>query len=207
MALLIQPIQGKDGPPAGPDTGRRRVSARRRQAFSRLLLIVVCVGLWFHSDAAAQEPPSEYSVKAAFLLNFIKFIDWPAESFERPDSPLAICILGVDPFGRTLDTMIEGESVNGHKLTVQRIQDTPARGSCQVLFFSASEKPRSRALKDLGPGILSVGEAEGFLADGGILNFAIENRRVRFDVSIPAADRARLKLSSKLLSVARSVQK
>jgi hypothetical protein len=157
--------------------------------------------------AAYQEPPIEYSVKAAFLLNFTKFIEWPAEFFEKPDSPMSICIMGNDPFGHTLDKMVEGESVQGHKLVVQRIQNPPARRSCQVLFISASERSSTRALKDAGPGVLFVGEREDFLADGGIIHFVIDNRRVRFDISLAAAERARLKLSSKLLSVARSVEK
>jgi len=174
------------------------------------LSVLICLTLAFWAavpGAAFQEPPSEYGVKAAFLLNFTKFVDWPADSFEKPDSPITICILGDDPFGRTLDSMLEGESVNGHKLAMQRIQKAPARRSCQVLFISAIEKSRSKVLKDVGPGVLSVGEYEGFLADGGIMNFVIDNRRVRFDINLAAAERALLRVSSKLLSVARSIQR
>ena len=96
------------------------------------------------SSAAAADEPLEYQVKAAFLLNFTKFIDWPAAAFATPDSPISICILGDDPFGQTLDEIVEGEVVNGRKVIVQRIKRAPPPKSCQVLFVEQVGKGRSQ---------------------------------------------------------------
>ena len=155
----------------------------------------------------ASPPTLEYQVKAAFLLNFPKFIQWPTTAFEDASSPIAICILGNDPFGATLDHLVEGETVNGRKLVVRRIHHSPAPKSCQVLFIGSSEPDASKVLAGTGPGVLTVGDGEDFLGKGGIIAFIVENRRVRFDISQAAAARASLVLSSRLLNVARSVEK
>jgi hypothetical protein len=155
----------------------------------------------------AGEPPLEYQVKAAFLLNFTKFIEWPPPESVEPDSQARICIVGEDPFGTLLDRMIEGEILNGRKLVIQRLHHQSPE-SCEVLFFAkADQKDVSAVLSDIGPGVLTVGEGEHFLRDGGMIAFVVENRRVRFDINQTAALRARLKISSKLLTIARSVGK
>jgi hypothetical protein len=157
--------------------------------------------------ASAADGLLEYKVKAAFLLNFTKFIEWPAAAFESQDSPIAICILGDDAFGTTLDQAVGGEVVNGRRVVVQRIKRAPAPKTCQVLFWSRPEKDVLKTLPALGPGVLTVGEGEHFVREGGMITFVIENRRVRFDINQTVAENAGLKLSSKLLGVARSVEK
>lgn len=157
-----------------------------------------------HTVAMAQGP-SEYQVKAVFLLNFTKFIEWPATAFETSKSPMEICILGNDPFGNTLEQMVKGEVVNGRPLAVQRVKHPPPPKSCHVLFMASIDK-NIQALADAGPGRLTVGEGSTFLREGGMISFVIENRRVRFDVNQTAAQKAGLKISSKLLAVARSVE-
>lgn len=152
---------------------------------------------------AAQQQPLEYQVKAAFLLNFTKFVEWPTDEFADPESPISICILGEDPFGAAIDEIVEGEIVGTRKLAVHRVA-SPQK-ECQVLFVSRSEKDLAKILTAVGPGVLTVGEGESFLRDGGIISFVIENRRVRFNISQTAARNARLRLSSKLLSVAKMV--
>jgi hypothetical protein len=157
--------------------------------------------------AHAQDEPTEYQVKAAFLLNFTKFVQWPATAFADEHSPLAICILGDDPFGNALNETVKGEAVNGHELSIQRIRRAPDAKSCQVLFVARPEKEVPKVLADLGPGILTVGEGEKFLQNGGIIAFVVQDRRVRFDINQTAASRARLAVSSRLMNVARSVEK
>jgi hypothetical protein len=144
-------------------------------------------------------------VKAAFLLNFTKFVEWPAEGFADAGSPMAICVVGDAPIGQVLEQMVEGESVDGRKLVVQRAPPEPAK--CQVLFIGKSEKEVPQLLAGLGRSVLTVGEADGFLADGGMINFVIENRRVRFDINQKAVGNSALKLSSKLFNVARQVER
>jgi hypothetical protein len=177
-----------------------------RSAFRRWACLMMGFGLGLPWSCKAADEATEYQVKAAFLLNFTKFIEWPAAAFAAPDSPIAICILGDDPFGGALDQMVAGEVVNRRKVAAQRIKRAPPPKSCQVLFAGGSEKDLSKILPGLGPGVLSVGEGETFLRDGGMIAFVVENRRVRFEINRTAADNAGIKLSSRLLSVAKSVE-
>jgi hypothetical protein len=156
---------------------------------------------------AGDDQSLEYQVRAAFLLNFTKFVVWPRAAFAEEHSPLTICIMGEDPFGNTLGDMVKGESVNGHELMVQIIRRAAAPKSCQVLYVSKRGKDIPRILNEAGPGLLTVGEGEKFLQDGGIVAFVIDNRRVRFDVNQTAAAKAMLSISARLLNVARSVEK
>jgi hypothetical protein len=158
-------------------------------------------------SSGARSQASEYQVKAAFLLNFTKFIEWPATAFDDARSPIAICLLGDDPFDGALNQLVEGEVVNGRKVVVQKVRRAPAPKACQVLFVSRAETDVSRILNGLGPGILTVGEGEGFLREGGIIAFVLESRRVRFDINQGAASNAALTMSSRLLNVAKSVEK
>jgi hypothetical protein len=168
-------------------------------------LLAACLVAVLPSHAYAQV--GEYEVKAAFLLNFTKFVDWPASAFADPAAPFTICVLGKDPFGRSLDEIVQGEAVAGRRLVVRRISDPPGPQACQLLFIDESTKERSRVLSGLPAGVLTVGDGDHFVHDGGMIEFVVENRRVRFDIHQSAAERAGLKLSSKLLGVARVVEK
>ncbi len=172
-------------------------------------LAVLCLflGGMAQAPAPAAEPPTARQVEAAFLLNFTKFIEWPSSAFNDSASPLVICVLGDDPFGRTLDKLVEGEVVNGRKLAAERIARAPAPKSCQVLYISSSEKNIPALISALEPGVLTVGDGASFLFDGGTIAFIVEGRHVRFDVSQRAASKASLSISARLLSVARFVQK
>jgi hypothetical protein len=142
--------------------------------------------------------PTEYQVKAAYLLNFTKFIEWPADG---RNAPFTICIALPDPFGPVLDQVVEGETVNGRKISVRRLDEDEQAPSCHMLYTG-------RALPvPTDPGVLTVGEGEEFVKKGGIIGFVVENRRVRFDINQRAAHRAGIALSSKLLSVARTVER
>lgn len=171
------------------------------------ILLSLIIGFGLAVPCARADESLEYQVKAAFLLNFIKFTEWPPTAFTASDSPISICILGADPFGDALDQVVAGESVNGKKVAVERLKRAPSAKACQVLFISKTEKNIDKILPTLGPGVLTVGDEENFIRDGGMISFVIENRRVRFDINQTAATNAALKLSSKLLSVARSVEK
>jgi hypothetical protein len=166
-------------------------------------------GLWMPPQFSAQaaEQPSEYQVKAAFLLNFTKFIEWPPGTFSEERSPLTICILGPDPFGSALDQIVEGEAVNGRMVAVQRIGQAPPSKTCQVLFVARPEKEVPKLLDGVGLGVLTVGNGDKFLQDGGMVAFVVEDRHVRFDINQKAAVDAMLAVSSRLLNVARSVRK
>jgi hypothetical protein len=168
---------------------------------------VLLLGIGATLTRADDSRLSEYQVKALDLFNFTKFVDWPAASFADDHSPFGICVLGDDPFGKFLDRILEGEQINGRKLVIRRIRRVPDQKSCQVLFVSGSEKEVSKTLSPLGPGVLTVGEGDEFRRAGGVITFVIENRHVRFDINQRAAGSARLVVSSRLLGVARTVER
>jgi len=149
----------------------------------------------------------EYQLKAAFLFNFAKFIDWPEKSFSGPGANFSICILGTDPFGRAMDDLLQGKTIADRRVSVERSRQITEVRHCQIVFVSSSERSRVReileALKDTNA--LVVGDTDGFAAAGGAIQFAIEDNHVRFLINTDAADRAGLKVSSKLLSLAHVV--
>jgi hypothetical protein len=152
---------------------------------------------------SAGRSASEYEVKAGFLLNFLRFVEWPMPPAGQAREPFSICIIGDDPFRDILDRMVQGETVSGRPIMVRRLPRW--QDPCQLLFVSSSERDVFRTLRQAGPGVLTVGEAPGFLTDGGMINFVVDDRRVRFDINVAAASAASVKISSRLLSVARTV--
>lgn len=155
--------------------------------------------------AAAAPAASEYDVKAAFLYNFTKFVDWPPEAF--PDAGnLKICVLGDDPFGKSLRS-VAGEQVGSHKLTVMQTDALARPAGCQILFISRSERERlPQILAAVGDApVLTVGDTSGFAERGVIINFVLEGSKVRFEINIDSADRARIRISSKLLQLAKRI--
>jgi len=178
-----------------------RIGSRWRMA--ALICVVIAGGLFPRFSAKAEEP-LEYRLKAVFLLDFTKFIDWPPGTLGSPDSPFNICVLGNNPFGNELDQVVSGESVYGRKVAIRKLDAQPAPGSCQILFVGRQDDS-SGVLAELGRGVLTVGEGGEFVRGGGMISFVVENRRVRFDINQAAAEKAGFRLSSKLLSVAKSV--
>jgi hypothetical protein len=152
--------------------------------------------------ASAADGSLEYAVKATYLLNFTKFIDWPPP-VSGTDS-FNVCVVGGNPFGDTLAQVIAGETVNGRKMAVQILEHDPASGVCQILFF-ASQQEIPRGPGAPGRGVLTVGEGEAFARNGGIIGFVVENRRVTFYINLRAGEAAGLGIRSGLLAVAKSV--
>jgi hypothetical protein len=158
--------------------------------------------------AAGRAPASpatlEYEVKAAFVYNFAKFVEWPAAAFPDPAAPVTICIVGADPFGAVLDDTVKGEQLEQHPLAVARYPDAPPPGACHLLFVSASEQRRYPALLSGVDGrrTLTIGDTISFLDAGGYFAFFLDNGRVRIAVNSDLAGTSGLKVSSKLLRVA-----
>jgi hypothetical protein len=159
-------------------------------------------------DRAAGAPDDgEYAVKAAFVYNFAKYVEWPADAFPKPDSPFVIGIVGKDPFDGALDRTIQGKNVNGHAFVIRRLGFDQDMAQCEIIFVSSSERDKVGRL----PGtlknapVLAVGESAGFASHGGHIGFFSEQGRIRFEINPEAAKRARLNISSKLLALARIV--
>ena len=171
------------------------------------LSIVLTLGILASTDARGQGM-DVYQVKAVFLYNFAKFVEWPANSFKSSSDPIAICILGQDPFGSSLEDAIHGKTIECRAFVVRQIAGAPQARSCQILFIGSSEQKRFRAvLKELKTsGILTVGETEGFAAEYGVVNFKLEGGKIRLEINVGAAEQNRLRISSKLLSLAQIVK-
>ncbi|MEQ1353505.1 MAG: YfiR family protein [Candidatus Acidiferrum sp.] len=147
---------------------------------------------------------SEYQIKAAFLYNFAGFVEWPANSFTSPSDPIVICILGANHFGDALEEDTRGKVLAGRTFAVRMVIDAPPKSSCHILFVNSSDRKRFQAMVASleGNGVLTVGDAPWFIADGGIINFKVQGGKVRFEINVVAAKQAHLRISSKLLSLA-----
>src|SRR5262249_19706904 len=147
------------------------------------IFLALLLGIAPFETARAAEVAPEYQVKAAFLYNFIKFIEWPAG--EDAARPIFVCILGKDPFGEALVNVVRGKTVNARTVDVRKINNVAAAASCQVLFVGSSEIVRtaeiSKAVRAWG--VLTVGEYPGFLEQGGVVNFLMDGNRVRFQIN------------------------
>jgi hypothetical protein len=151
----------------------------------------------------------EYPVKAAFLLNFASFAEWPQGSPQATSPHVSICVLGEDPFGSLLDEVVHGRTIGGRPVDVPRHLGPESVGRCHVLFVSTSETSRlDRILREVSASpVLTVGESRGFLERGGAIRLLVEDNRVRFEVQLRPAARHGPRLSSRLLSLARTVRK
>jgi hypothetical protein len=167
------------------------------------LTFIVFMGVMWRAQAA--DPGiEEYRVKAAFLFNFAKFVQWPPQAFKSADSPIEICVLGPNPFGTSLQMVVQGKMVGHRTFVVREVRDAQQAGECHIVFASAAGWTRSRAV--LGNinkyCVLTVGETGEFIDGGGIINLRLEEARVRVEINPDAAERAGLRISSKLLSLA-----
>ena len=157
----------------------------------------------FHCPAQTAQP-TEYQIKAAFLYNFAKFVDWPPSKDSSANSPIVIGVLGVNVFHDDLVNILRGKMINQHPLQLRLFQSEAEATNCRILFISPSEKDHcQKILRELnGSSILTVSETDHFIDAGGVINFVIVGKNVRFQINNEAAKKAGLTISSKLLSLA-----
>src|SRR6185437_1696409 len=183
-----------------------RLHRRRAAQVALALAFMLARG----SAARAQRSkPAEYRVKAVYLYDFARFVQWPGDAqAAKPQSAFPVCVLGRDPFGAELQAEINGGSINGQHLELRHIESPERARGCRILFISASEDDRLRgilsALKSAP--LLTVSDMRDFCSRGGMIQFVLQDNRVRFEVNLRATDRAGLTLSSQLLKVAAAVQ-
>lgn len=172
--------------------------------------LLLCSALLGSSLAVQAQISSseEYRLKFAFLYNFAKFVDWPADAFSSPQAPLNICIIGTDPFDSDLEQQVADRSVNGHPYMTRTARASDDLGACHLIFLpAASDRSLPAILKQAAAsGAITVGESAGFARRGGTVNFVLEGTRLRFEVNLEASQRARSRISSRLLSLARIVR-
>ena len=186
-----------------------RVDSRRILRASFFAIIAGGLFLSACPKALSQnEEGAEYSIKLGFLYNFTKFVEWPPDSFRDPSAPLVICMVGHDPFRQDLEAELRNRKVGDHPVEIRTQMPIDKLRVCQIVFVPATEKHQAdRIVRGLeGSRTLTVGETEGFAVLGGIINLTIEDNKVHFEINRLAADRAGLKISSKLLGIAKIVQ-
>lgn len=172
-----------------------------------ILIFLLSLSTWGQGQNANDATFSEYEIKAAFLYNFAKFVDWPEEVFADSTKSIRIGVLGKDPFGEILDETIANKIVKGKPLSIKRFSDAESMEYCHILFISSSER---EDIRDIIAGlanmsILTVGDMDKFAEQGGIINLFNQDNKVRFNINLDAAERANLRISSRLLKLAEIV--
>jgi len=174
-------------------------------------LRMVAAVMFCASLASGSQDPgrkmTEYELKAGFLYNFAKYVEWPAASFEKADSPIRIGVVGADPFGAVLDRTLKDRTAQERKFEIVRFTEPEDLQSCHILFIPRTEKRRDDITRKIeGWATLTVGESAGFAATGGIVNILIEKEKPRLEINPEAAELAKLKIQARLLKLATLVK-
>jgi hypothetical protein len=186
-----------------PTISKKRRSTHRSTACSLFLILYLGIAGNLRANSAAEE----YSVKAAFLFHFAQFVDWPDGTFPEADSPLVYCTIGADPFHGALEASLLGKKMDGHGFQVRHARQISEIQGCHVLFIGGGEKGQlASVLANVkGSPVLTVGESERFVDDGGMIGFCVEENKIRFKINLESAEKAQLRISAKLLALAKIV--
>lgn len=175
----------------------------------KLVLIILVWSLMGTGSLARGEPPvsREYALKAAFLYNFAKFVEWPKEAFPDAPTPIALCIVGEDPFGMALEP-VRGRAIRGRQTVIKRGAKPDELRTCHVCFVSRSEKDNlTKILAEFrDKHALTVSDVEGFAERGGVIGLVTVEDGIHLEINIDAAERAGLTVSSRLLNLARIIR-
>jgi hypothetical protein len=167
-----------------------------------LLALALCSGM---AARGGDAPPPEPQVRAAFLLNFPKYVEWPAASFASPTSPIQIAVLGAENVADDLAAMSDGKLFEGHPIKLLRNPTLAECLNCHILFIGSGEARKTTDI--VGQlklaNVLTVGESEQFIDQGGMINLALRDRRIVLEVNLDATRRTELKISSKLMALAK----
>jgi YfiR/HmsC-like len=177
-----------------------------RKGISPLLILFLMLSPAGRSFASAQTL-SEYQIKAGFFFNFTRFVEWPESAFVTATSPILACVAGETPLADLVTDVAVGKVVNGRAVSIRRVKASDDLRRCHLLFISAAEERRTTeilaSLKKTNT--LTVSETAGFAQAGGMINFSIQENRVKLELNLDAATRAGLKINSKLIAVSRLV--
>lgn len=171
------------------------------------LILALCFVFGFSTEAPAQRA-TEYEVKAAFLYNFARFVTWPDSAFAQANSPLVIGVFGSNPIGTTLEKTVQGKSIQDHPFIIEQFHSLEDIKTCHILFISPTERSQLNTLLDhvKNKPILTISEQNNFCQMGGMINFILQKRNVRFEMNPDAIDQANLSISSRLLKLAQIVK-
>jgi hypothetical protein len=185
-----------------PRTQKEEHGAMWLIRYAFVLAVVLChvsgVSVWAES--------TEQQVKTAFVYNFFKYVDWPANALPPSEQAVSLCVLGQDSLGDALESL-NAKTMQGRKVVVRKVGRAAEADHCQALYVAKSGKePVSSVVKVVREGVLTIGDVSGFASSGGMINFIVADTRVSFEINIDAAERAGLKISSQLLKVAKIVK-
>jgi hypothetical protein len=178
-----------------------------RRWVSPLLVFLLLLAPAARSFAADPQTLTEYQIKAGFFFNFTRFVDWPESAFVTASSPIFICVLGETPLTDLLTDVALGKVVNGRAVSIRRVKASDDLRRCNLLFISAEEgRHTAEILANVKKtNTLTVGETPGFAQAGGMINFSIQENKVKLELNLEATTRAGLKVNSKLIAVSRLV--
>lgn len=179
-----------------------------KHGMSKFFLVWLFIHLSVGVAAPQTQASKEYQIKAVFLFNFTRFIEWPGTAFREANDPFVIGILGNDPFGSYIDETVRGESLNGHPLVVKRFKTLEEVELCHILFINMSDREDLKTAfeKVKSQPTLTVGDVASFAKQGGMIRFITENNKTRIRINLEAAKVADLTISSKLLKLAEIVE-
>jgi hypothetical protein len=170
-------------------------------SLSRRACVAWLAAMLCSAPVAAAVPAGEYQVKAAYLFNFSQFVEWPPAAFESPNAPFVIGIVGEDPFEGVLESVVRGESLEGHPLQVRRFAGAADIADCNIVFVARGQAALlDETLQALrGRHVLTVTDAPGAEHRGAMIVLFTDNKRVRMRINLAAARASQLVISSKLL--------
>ncbi len=204
-----QPIRGTKEP------RQKRLCRRLGHGGSRwpgviaaLLAVNGALAVTAQPACAQRDEVGEYELKAAILYNLSRFVEWPTSAYADSQAPTVLCVLGQDPFGDSLKAPGQKHDASGRTVSIRRLKNEDGIRECHLLYISTSQrKALTQILSRLkGSSVLTVGEMSHFAAQGGIIQFTLEDKQVRFEINLDAASRTALKISSRLLMLARIVK-
>jgi hypothetical protein len=170
------------------------------------LLIFAALTFLLVPLARPQSQPSEFQLKAAFVYHFAQMVDWPPAYLDST-GPLVICSIDDDPYSAALDWTVDGKRIANHPLQTRHVRDLASLHGCHVLVVASTDKSRLTAILDRvkNDPVLTVGDGDDFIAHGGIIGLTLQDKKIRFDINLNTAQRVNLKISSRLLLLARNV--
>lgn len=194
-------------PPRAPFL--RNHSARRHCRVPRTLLApgLLLFQLLAPNCARAQFNSAEYQLKAAFIFHFAQLVDWPADALGSENHPLILCTTGENTLRDVLENTVQGKQIGSRPLQVRRLQEKDNPSGCHLLFIAGKDKKRAAAILAglITAPVLTVGESDDFVQLGGMIGFCLEGNKIRFDINLNNAQRANLKISARLLLLAKTV--
>jgi hypothetical protein len=196
-----------NSPPLVPDCDHRFSGSPTRRCALAFMCMLGLLFLGATSGVRADSVSKEYQLKAAFLYNFTKFVDWPSQQFADDTSPIVIAVLGKNPFGSEMENLVRNRSVNGRSISIRYIESIEEMAGAHIVFISSGAESRLGDSLFGRPGVLTVGESSDFASRGGIIRFALIGEKVRFEINQASSEKAGLKLSGQLLKLAMIVRK